>query len=73
MTDPVNLRQARKARARIEKQMQAVQNRVKFGRSKAERQREAATDALNRRQLDAKKLDAPAALPKPGDKPSGKS
>ena len=67
MPDPINLRQARKARARIEQQMQAAQNRVKFGRTKAERQRTAATDALNRRQLDAKQLDAPAP-PKPGGK-----
>jgi Domain of unknown function (DUF4169) len=70
MPDPINLRQARKARARIEQHMQAAQNRAKFGRTKAERQREAATDALNRSQLDAKKLDVPAAPPTTGDKPS---
>ncbi len=68
MPDPINLRQARKARARIEEQMQASQNRVKFGRTKAERQRAAATEALNNRQLDAKELDRSTLPPKPGGK-----
>ena len=42
--DVVNLRQFRKARTRSEKERQAEQNRLTFGRSKAEKN---LTDALN--------------------------
>ncbi|ESR27307.1 DUF4169 family protein [Lutibaculum baratangense] len=38
MSDIVNLRQARKARARAEKEKQAADNRLRFGMTKAERQ-----------------------------------
>ncbi|VAW02377.1 hypothetical protein MNBD_ALPHA06-1469 [hydrothermal vent metagenome] len=37
MAKPINLRQARKAKNRDAKQKQAAENRVKFGRNKAER------------------------------------
>ena len=37
MTDIVNLRRARKAKARAEKEAQAASNRVKFGMAKVER------------------------------------
>jgi Domain of unknown function (DUF4169) len=37
MTDIVNLRRARKSKARAEKSKQADVNRVKFGQSKAEK------------------------------------
>lgn len=40
--DIVNLRQARKAKARAEKEKQASENRARFGRTKAEKQRTAA-------------------------------
>ncbi|MBV2183354.1 MAG: DUF4169 family protein [Rhizobium sp.] len=42
--DVVNLRQFRKVKARTEKERQAEQNRLTFGRSKAEKK---LTDALN--------------------------
>jgi hypothetical protein len=42
--DVVNLRQFRKVKARAEKERQAEQNRLTFGRSKAEKN---LTDALN--------------------------
>ena len=35
--DIINLRQARKARARLEKEEKAQENRLQFGRSKAEK------------------------------------
>lgn len=38
MAEIVNLRTARKARARAEAEKQAADNRVKFGRTKAEKQ-----------------------------------
>ncbi|OCP17651.1 MULTISPECIES: DUF4169 family protein [unclassified Ensifer] len=42
--DVVNLRQFRKRNARAEKEKQAEQNRISFGRTKAEK---SLTDALN--------------------------
>ena len=41
MGDVVNLRQARKQRARADKDKKAAENRVRFGRTKAERTRDA--------------------------------
>lgn len=37
MTEVINLQQQRKAKARGEKEKQAAQNRVKFGRTKEEK------------------------------------
>ena len=37
MTEPINLNKARKARARAAEKTQAVENRVRFGRTKAEK------------------------------------
>jgi hypothetical protein len=37
MTEPINLNKARKARARAAEKTQAAENRVRFGRSKAEK------------------------------------
>lgn len=55
--DVVNLRQARKAKQRLEKERQADQNRLTFGRSKTEK---TLTKALNRkaeRSLDQGRLE----------------
>ena len=52
MAGIVNLRQARKTRARAEKERAAEANRVKFGRTKAERERSG-----KQAELDAKRLD----------------
>lgn len=51
--DVVNLRQFRKKAARSEKERQAEENRVRFGRTKTEKQ---LTRALN--EQEARKLDA---------------
>ncbi len=53
----VNLRQARKRRARVELEKTADANRAKFGRSKAERERKTAEDRRATTDLDNKKLD----------------
>ena len=37
MTDIINLKQARKAKALTEKEKQAAENRAKFGRTKGEK------------------------------------
>lgn len=52
----VNLRKARKAKARADKERTAAENRVVHGRSKAERQREASDKDRLQRELDGAKL-----------------
>ena len=53
MAEIINLRKARKAKARAEKKTEAAENRAKFGRPKEEQsQSEAAKDLLDRK-LDA--------------------
>ncbi|MBF0373174.1 MAG: DUF4169 family protein [Alphaproteobacteria bacterium] len=57
MAEVVNLNRFRKAKARTERERQAAENRVRFGRDKAERkalEREAQRQAD---QLDEKKLE----------------
>lgn len=50
--DIVNLRQARKAKARADKDQQAEANRRRFGRTKAERLAQDAQTDLDKRRLD---------------------
>ena len=59
--DLINLRQARKSRARVAKETQARENRAKFGRSKAERLHTAAADVLeqHRHEGHERAADAP--------------
>ena len=52
MPQIVNLRQARKRKLRAEKERQAAENRVKFGRTKAEKMRMVAETERERRLLD---------------------
>jgi hypothetical protein len=53
MSEIVNLRRARKAKARATAADKAAENRLRFGASKAERTLTAATEELERRRLDA--------------------
>jgi hypothetical protein len=71
MGDVVNLRRARKARDRAAASEQAVENRVRFGRTKAERDRIAAQEALEASRLDGHRLatDTPGTGPKGTDGP----
>ena len=55
--DVVNLREARKRKARADKAGHAAENRAKFGRSKAHKQRDAAEADLAARRLDQLKRD----------------
>lgn len=57
MADILSLSKARKAKARADKEQVAAENRVKFGRTKAEKQREAAIKALAEKRLDAAKRE----------------
>lgn len=61
MSEPTNLNKFRKAKARAEKQQQAVENRVKFGRTKAEKLRDkAAKDKARKTVDDARRSDQDA-------------
>lgn len=57
MADILSLSKARKAKARADKEQVAAENRAKFGRTKAEKQREAAIKALAQKRLDAAKRE----------------
>ncbi len=57
MAELVNLNRARKARARAGAEAKAVENRVKFGRTKAERKLDAARAEKAVRDIDAGKRE----------------
>ncbi|MEE4239538.1 MAG: DUF4169 family protein [Anderseniella sp.] len=57
MSTPVNLNRFRKAKARAEKDAKAEENRVKFGRTKAEKQLQISAEEKARRHLDGHKLE----------------
>ena len=57
MAEIVNLRQARKRRARRAAEDQAAANRIAFGRSKAEKQAEQRESARAQRLLDQAKRE----------------
>ncbi|PJG48421.1 hypothetical protein CAF53_09350 [Sphingobium sp. LB126] len=57
MADIINLRQARKAKARADQTRQAEINRVKFGRTKAERKAEALEEERKARMIDGAHRD----------------
>jgi len=54
---PINLNTARKAKARADAETLAVQNRAKFGRTKAQKQVEAADAERAARELDGRKRE----------------
>jgi hypothetical protein len=57
MGDVVNLNKARKAKARGDARMTADANRAKFGRTRAEKERDHAEKARAERLLDGSKLE----------------
>ncbi len=61
----VNLRQARKSKARSAKEAAAAESRVKFGRSTAEKRLAAAAEDLAARRLDGAKRGEPDDQSKP--------
>jgi len=54
MTDVVNLNQARKAKTRVDKAKTAQNNRIKFGRTKAEKHQDSAEQKAKSSALDGK-------------------
>ena len=59
MAEIINLKNVRKQRARADKEVQASQNRVLFGRTKAEKQKQEAEKVLADRRIDGHKKDEP--------------
>lgn len=57
MAEIINFRQARKGLARKAAEQQAAENRARFGRTKADKQREAAEQARLRKELDGAKRE----------------
>ncbi len=56
MSEIINLRKARKTKARAIKQSKAEQNRIKFGQNKENRKKDALLKSLKEKQLDAHKI-----------------
>ncbi len=59
MSEIVNLRQARKRKARADAEREAVERRIQFGRAKSETDAEAQRRALAARALDGHRRDEP--------------
>lgn len=57
MAEIINLKSVRKQQARAQKEAQAAQNRVLFGRTKAEKLRQATERALADKHIDGHKKD----------------
>ena len=64
MGEVINLRQARKAKARVEKEAKAQENRARFGRNGSEKRRDADTAERGNRTHEGHRLDQ-------GDDPDG--
>lgn len=65
MGDVINLRQFRKDKERAEKQKAAEQNRLSFGRTKAEKNLTQARNEKAEKILDQGKIDKPEPPKKP--------
>jgi hypothetical protein len=57
MGEIVNLNKFRKAKAKAEKEAEAETNRVRHGRTKAERETQRRTDEHSSRKLDGHRID----------------
>jgi hypothetical protein len=57
MAETINLNRFRKAKKRVENRKRAAENRVAFGRPKAEREKNRGEAEKTVRDLDGKKLD----------------
>ncbi|MCT8000525.1 DUF4169 family protein [Sphingomonas sanguinis] len=57
MAEIINFRQARKSLVRKAAEQQATENRARFGRTKAQKQRDAAEQERLRRELDGAKRE----------------
>jgi hypothetical protein len=60
MAEIINLRRARKAKAKAQGEQQATENRVRFGRTKEERERLAAEGELAARRVEGHRRETAA-------------
>ena len=58
MAELINLRMLRKNKQRVDDEKQAQENRVKFGRTKADKKISAALNLLNDKKLDGNKRES---------------
>ena len=68
--DVISLRRARKAKARADEKTRAGQNRIAFGRTKAERNHAKATKQLEEKRLDSMMISEPRPGPGANDQTS---
>jgi len=57
MTEPINLRTARKTKKRLDKQKNAANNRLQFGQTKAQQAKTKLTQTKLQTHLNAHKLE----------------
>jgi hypothetical protein len=57
LVEPVNLNKFRKAKARADKEQRAQENRIKFGRTKAQKAQDRLTQARDQSDHEGKKRD----------------
>lgn len=57
MGEIVNLNRARKAKAKADREVQAAENRVKFGQTKAEKEKRHAEEEAARRRLEGHRVE----------------
>ena len=57
MGEIVNLNRARKAKAKADREVQAAENRVRFGQTKAEKQKAQVERDAKNRNLDGHKME----------------
>lgn len=67
MAELINLNKRRKQRARAEAETQAATNRVKFGRTKAQKQQDAAAETEAARRMDGLRREAAVPPVDPSD------
>lgn len=65
MATIINLNKARKQKARADAEKTAAENRVRFGRTKAQKQQDAAAEAEARHRLDQLRRERPDQHPDP--------
>lgn len=65
MAEIFNLNKARKKKAREDAQQQAAENRVKFGRTKAQKALDTAQEKAARERMDQLRRDRPGEPEKP--------
>jgi hypothetical protein len=58
MAEIINLNKARKRKTRVDAEQKAAENRLRFGRTKAQRNREAAEDEIAQRRLDQSRRES---------------